>query len=63
MQFPVACQTVYGADIRHIGGMSVIFDDDCMGKRPKKDSTVKYLILRPNCKLYSSWDTPASLVF
>ena len=63
MQFQVACQTVYGADIRYIGGMSVIFDDDCMGKSPKKDNTVKYLILRPNCKLYSSWDDPASLVF
>ena len=63
MQFPVACQTVYGTDIRYIGGMSVIFDDDCMGKSPKKDNTVKYLILRPNCKLYSSWDDPASLVF
>ena len=63
MQFPVACQTVYGADIRYIGGMSVIFDDDCMGKKPKDSNTVKYLILRPNCKLYSSWDDPASLVF
>ena len=56
-------ETVYGAEIRHIDGMSVIFDDDCMGKKLKKDNTVKYLILRPNCKLYSSWDTPASLVF
>ena len=63
MQFPAACQTVYGADIRYIGGMSVIFDDDCMGKKPKKDNTIKYLILRPNCKLYYSWDDPASLVF
>ena len=63
MQFPAACQTVYGADIRYIGRMSVIFDDDCMGKKPKKDNTVKYLILRPNCKLYHSWDDPASLVF
>ena len=56
-------ETVYGAEIRYIDGMSVIFDDDCMGKKSKNDNTVKYLILRPNCKLYSSWDTPASLVF
>ena len=56
-------ETVYGSEIRHINGMSVIFDDDCMGKKPKKNNTVKYLILRPNCKLYSSWDDPASLVF
>ena len=58
-----AGETLYGAPIYYIDGMSVVFDDDCMGKKPKKDDTVKYLILRPNCKLYSSWDTPASLVF
>lgn len=58
-----AGETLYGAPIYYINGMSVVFDDDCMGKNPKKDNTVKYLILRPNCKLYSSWDDPASLVF
>lgn len=58
-----AGETLYGAPIYYINGMSVVFDDDCMGKSPKKDNTVKYLILRPNCKLYSSWDDPASLVF
>ena len=55
-------ETLYGAAIRYINGMSVIFDDDCMGKNPTR-SAMKYLILRPNCKLYSSWDDPASLVF
>ena len=59
----LAGETIYGSAIYHINGMSVIFDNDCMGKKPKKDNTVKYLILRPNCKLYSSWDDPASLVF
>ena len=58
-----AGETLYGAPIYYINGMSVVFDDDCMGKSPKKDNTIKYLILRPNCKLYSSWDDPASLVF
>jgi len=62
-QFPIIGKTVYGADIRNINDMSVIFDDDCMGKHPPKDDIVKYLILRPNCKLYSSWDSTASLVF
>lgn len=61
--FPVVGKTVYGADIRNIRDMSVIFDDDCMGKSPTKENTVKYLILRPNCKLYSSWDSQASLLF
>ena len=61
-QFKPINETLYGAVIRYVNGMSVIFDDDCMGKNPTR-STMKYLILRPNCKLYSSWDDPASLVF
>ena len=61
-KFTPVGKTMYGADIRHVKKMSVIFDDDCMGKSPTSNA-VKYLILRPNCKLYSSWDDPASLVF
>ena len=61
-KFEPVSETLYGASIRYINGMSVIFDDDCMGKNPTH-SAMKYLILHPNCKLYSSWDTPASLVF
>ena len=60
--FPVIGQTMYGAEIWDIEGMSVVYDCDCMGKEPKGD-TLKYLILRPNCKLYSQWDSKASLVF
>ena len=33
-----------------------------MSKRINKDA-VKYLILRPNCKLYSKWDDKGSLIF
>lgn len=61
-EFPSIGKTIYGAEIRRINDMSVIYDDDCMAKKPI-DNTVKYLILRPNCKLYSSWDSKASLVF
>lgn len=61
-KFKPVGETLYGATIRYVNGMSVIFDDDCMGKNPTR-SAMKYLILRPNCKLYSSWDDPASLVF
>ena len=61
-QFPITGKTMYGADVRDINGMSVIFDRDCMGKNPETD-VKKYLILRPNCKLYSQWDSKASLVF
>ncbi len=42
-------------------GLSVVIDDDCMSTIPKNE--LKYLILRPNCKLYSKWDEPASLLF
>lgn len=57
----------YGALKVSLGGMSVVIDDDCMGKRGWQEAyteeNYKYLILRPDCKLYSAWDDPASLIF
>lgn len=55
----------YGATKYSVDGMSVVLDDDCMGKRQCEEATdtYKYLILRPDCKLYSAWDDPASLIF
>lgn len=52
---------VFGAIKYGIFGMSTVIDDDCMSQTPKEE--YKYLILRPNCKLYSRWDDPASLIF
>lgn len=60
-KFPVIGKTMYGSPIHDILGMSVICDGDCMGKNPETD-VKKYLILRPNCHLYSQWDTKASLI-
>lgn len=51
----------YGAAMYDVCGMSVVLDDDCMAKEVKEEQ--KYLILREDCKLYSKWDTKASLVF
>lgn len=51
----------YGATKYSLKGMSVVVDTDCMSKAPK--DAYKYLILRPNCKLYSRWDDKASLIF
>jgi sulfatase maturation enzyme AslB (radical SAM superfamily) len=51
----------YGATKYSVHGMSVVMDDDCMATIPKQE--LKYLILRPDCKLYSKWDDPASLIF
>lgn len=59
---PQIGKTMYGATCYDVNGMSVIYDTDCMGKNPETD-VKKYLILRPNCKLYSQWDSEASLVF
>lgn len=59
---PIIGTTAYGATCYDVDGMSVIYDTDCMGKNPETD-VKKFLILRPNCKLYSQWDSKASLVF
>lgn len=61
-RYPSIGHTIYGAIIKDVEGMSVIYDTDCMGK-DQVGAAMKYLILRPNCKLYSSWESPASLVF
>lgn len=52
----------YGAMKYSVHGMSTVLDDDCMAKSAGKNE-LKYLILRPNCKLYSKWDDQASLIF
>lgn len=51
----------FGAVKYGIYGMSTVIDDDCMSQTSKEE--YKYLILRPNCKLYSRWEDPASLIF
>lgn len=57
----------YGAKKYSLNGMSIVMDDDCMAKDDSKryDSgeNYKYLILQPDCKLYSQWDDKASLIF
>ncbi len=51
----------YGAVQYEIHGMSVVVDNDCMSTEVKEE--FKYLILREDCKLYSKWDSKASLIF
>ena len=55
-------KTPYGSLIYKGGNCAIVYDRDCMGKNPESD-VKKYLILRPNCKLYSQWDSSTSLVF
>lgn len=52
----------FGRTKYSILGMGVVIDNDCMAKETGKD-VLKYAILRPNCKLYSRWDDPGSLIF
>lgn len=53
----------YGYTKYSIHGMTTVIDTDCMSKAEKEDETYKYLILQPDCKLYSQWDDKASIIF
>jgi sulfatase maturation enzyme AslB (radical SAM superfamily) len=52
----------FGAIKYSLGSFAVVVDDDSMSTQIK-DDTVKYLILRENCKLYSKWEDKNSLIF
>lgn len=51
----------YGQIRYDIHDISTVIDDDCMSVAFKDE--IKYLILRPNAKLYTKWDSKASLLF
>lgn len=51
----------FGAMKYDIQGMSVVLDDDCM--HTKVRDSLKYLILREDCRIYSHWDKTGSLIF
>lgn len=54
-------QLPFGPFVYSVYGMSVVMDDNCMGK--ESSITLKYVILRENGKLYSQWDDEGSLIF
>jgi len=56
-------QLPFGAYRYSLHGMSVVLDDDCMSKGNDKKEDVKYLVLRPNSKLYTKWDDEGSIIF
>jgi hypothetical protein len=51
----------FGAIRYSVDGLSTVLDDNCMPQ--EVTSSFRYLVLRENCKLYSRWDDPASLIF
>lgn len=53
----------FGAYRYSVHGMSCVVDDDCMNTNSGPKEEVKYLILRPNCKLYTKWDDEGSILF
>lgn len=49
-------------EIRYsVGGLSTIADADCMARG--LTDAIRYLILRPDCRLYTRWDEPGSVLF
>lgn len=51
----------YGNVKYSVDGVGTVADDDCMSK--KNLDEIRYLILRPDCHLYTRWDDPASIIF
>ena len=51
----------YGQTKYSVNGLTTVLDDDCMSQELKEE--IKYLILRPDGKLYSRWEDKASLLF
>ena len=52
----------YGAERYDYKGFSIVIDTDSMAKDESNQET-KYYIIRENGKMYSAWDSPASIVF
>ena len=51
----------YGAKRYSVNGMSTVVDSDCMSQEAK--DVIKFLILRPNARLYTKWEDIGSLLF
>lgn len=51
----------YGMAKYSLEGVGTVADNDCMAK--KNTEEIRYLILRPDCHLYTRWDDPASIIF
>ena len=55
----------YGLVKYSVNGVGTVADDDCMAKKNgyKPAEDIRYLILRPDCHLYTRWDDPASIIY
>ena len=51
----------FGAVRYSYRGLSCVVDEECM--EPDAKPVARYLILRPNCKIFTRWDDDGSLLF
>ena len=51
----------FGSVRYSVNGMSTVIDENCMPH--ELTNSFRYLILRPDCRLYSRWDDRGSVVF
>ena len=51
-----------GEYVFSVHGIAVVINKDCMSSKVI-DNVLRYVILKPNGKLYTKWDNPASLLF
>lgn len=54
-------KSIYGYTKYSVDEMSTVLDTDCMSS--EVNESLRYMILRENCKLYSKWDDKGSLIF
>jgi MoaA/NifB/PqqE/SkfB family radical SAM enzyme len=54
-------QVSFGAMRYDVNGISTLLDQDCMSTKSMDD--VRYLVLRPNCHLYTKWSSTGSILF
>ncbi|MBN2532011.1 MAG: radical SAM protein [Spirochaetales bacterium] len=54
-------QLPFGAIRYSVQNISTVVDEDCMSMKARE--VLRYLILRPDCKLYTKWDDQGSLLF
>lgn len=62
-QFKAIQQLEYGGMAHNVDGMSVVYDDDCMATKQEEHDALKYVILKPDCHIYGSWEEDAPPIF
>jgi hypothetical protein len=51
----------FGATRYDVDGISTLIDEDCMSQSINEE--VRYMVLRPDCHLYTKWGSKGSILF